>query len=69
MFTNAASDVLVQDSCALGPPLDYYIESEPIISAHEDLAEATGISVRLGDLGVGKCLSSIFCTLVSLNNR
>lgn len=54
MFTSATSDVLLQDSCPLDPPLDYYMESEPVVSAHEDLAEANGISVRLGDLGAGK---------------
>lgn len=54
MFKNAPSDVLLQECRPLDPPLDFYLESEPVVSAHEDLASADGISVRLGDLGVGK---------------
>lgn len=54
MFENAPSDVLLQDCRPLNPSLDYYMESEPVMSAHEDLASTNELSVRLGDLGVGK---------------
>lgn len=54
MFKNAPSDVLLQDCRPLDPILDYYMESQPVVSAHEDLASTDDISVRLGDLGVGK---------------
>lgn len=54
MFENAPSDVLLQDCRPLNPSLDYYMKSEPVMSAHEDLASTNELSVRLGDLGVGK---------------
>ncbi|KAG6361853.1 hypothetical protein INS49_010082 [Diaporthe citri] len=52
MFENAPSDVLLQDCRPLNPSLDYYMESEPVMSAHEDLASTNELSVRLGDFGV-----------------
>lgn len=54
MFQNAPEEVFAQNAPPLDPPNDFYMESEPVTSADEDLADPENISVRLADFGVGK---------------
>ncbi|ERS94921.1 hypothetical protein HMPREF1624_08632 [Sporothrix schenckii ATCC 58251] len=54
MFQHAPPDVFQQKSAPLPPPHDYYMASEPVASAHEDLTAAaavSGMSFRLADFG------------------
>ncbi|KIH93550.1 protein kinase domain-containing protein [Sporothrix brasiliensis 5110] len=54
MFQHAPPDVFQQQSAPLPSPHDYYMASEPVVSAHEDLTAAaavSGMSFRLADFG------------------
>ncbi|EPE09528.1 serine protein kinase sky1 [Ophiostoma piceae UAMH 11346] len=51
MFIHASPEVFEQDPAGLPPPQDFYIPSEPVISANEDLTTSTEISFRLADFG------------------
>lgn len=54
MFKHAPSDVFLQQSPPLDPPMDFYMESEPVVSASEEIASVEDVSVKLIDFGVGK---------------
>lgn len=57
MFEHAPSTVFHHSSPALDAPDDFYMESEQVFPADEDLSTSptpTGFSVRLADFGTGK---------------
>lgn len=54
MFEHAPSSVFRQSSPPPNAPDDFYMESEQVSSAEEDLSAAVGLSVRLTDFGTGK---------------
>lgn len=54
MFKHAPSDIFLQSSPPLDPPIDFYIESEPVTSASEDLSSQTDVSFKLADFGVDR---------------
>ena len=55
MFQCAPSSVFCQSE-RVDPPNDFYIKSEQVSSADEDLRSLDGLSVRLTDFGTGKSL-------------
>lgn len=54
LFEQAPSEVFRPQLPPLDPPNDFYRPSEQLSSGKEDLAQATDVSVRLGDFGTGK---------------
>jgi serine/threonine-protein kinase SRPK3 len=56
MFRNAPSEVFRPLRPPLPPPDDFYMESNQITSAEEDLATSAAVSVRLADFGSGECI-------------
>lgn len=62
MFEHAPSTVFRHSSPALDAPDDFYMESEQVFSADENLSTTPtppGFSVRLADFGTGKHPSTI----------
>lgn len=54
MFEYAPSSVFRHSSPPLDTPYDFYMESEQVSSAEEDLSAPADLSVRLIDFGTGK---------------
>ena len=53
MFEHAQSGVFRTASSSHGSPNDFYMKSEQITSAGEDLSSSVDLSVRLTDFGTG----------------
>ncbi|POR39117.1 Uncharacterized protein TPAR_00676 [Tolypocladium paradoxum] len=51
MFEQAPSEAFRSHGLSLDPPNSFYVESTPVSSAEEDIADPTELSVRLADFG------------------
>ena len=53
MLEKLPSKAFLSDLAPLDPPKDFYMASAQVSSGKEDLANPTGLSVRLADFGTG----------------
>jgi len=53
MFEKAPSEVFKPINAPCAPPNDFYMKSEQIASAEEDLTQAQKLGVKLCDFGTG----------------